>query len=187
MLFRTVLQVSIIPLEFLCVTAMGILVINPIYLGTKFVPLKNVKTSETVLVNLGQIYRTPKLLIFDSKVQAECNRVNKLFDLTVAFALMYVFPSPMSMLLKFINIRRYPILGGIFFNSGVLVQSILVPIFFALRSCFEYSADVIAAKTFGPFSFLNFDLHFRFLIATPLLHTRFRRNASCKFRRCYNA
>ena len=156
MLFRTVLQVSIIPLEFLCVTAMGILVINPIYLGTKFVPLKNVKTSETVLVNLGQIYRTPKLLIFDSKVQAECNRVNKLFDLTVAFALMYVFPSPMSMLPNlnlFINIRRYPILGGIFFNSGVLVQSILVPIFFALRSCFEYFADVIAAKTFGPFSF----------------------------------
>ena len=41
--------------------------------------------------------------------------------------------------------------------------------------------------------FLNFlictfvFLLFRFLIATPLLHTRFRRNASCKFRRCYNA
>jgi hypothetical protein len=45
--------------------------------------------------------------------------------------------------------HRYPILGGIFFNSGVTVQSCIVPIFFILRASFEYAADAMTSKTFG--------------------------------------
>jgi len=43
----------------------------------------------------------------------------------------------------------YPILGGIFFQSGILLQALLIPVFFVLRAGFEYSADALTSHTFG--------------------------------------
>ena len=43
----------------------------------------------------------------------------------------------------------YPILGGLFFQSGIFVQSLLIPIFFAWRAFFEYGADAIISHRFG--------------------------------------
>ena len=43
----------------------------------------------------------------------------------------------------------YPILGGIFFQSGTFVQAILIPVFFILRSGFEYGADALTSQSFG--------------------------------------
>ena len=43
----------------------------------------------------------------------------------------------------------YPLLGGVFFQSGILVQALLIPVFFAFRALFEYSLDIITAKMFG--------------------------------------
>jgi hypothetical protein len=47
------------------------------------------------------------------------------------------------------NAYRYPILGGIFFNSDVLIQSCIIPLFFIQRASYEYGADAMTSKTFG--------------------------------------
>ena len=43
----------------------------------------------------------------------------------------------------------YPILGGLFFQSGLFIQALLIPVFFIIRAGFEYGADIITAHTFG--------------------------------------
>ncbi len=43
----------------------------------------------------------------------------------------------------------YPILGGLFFQSGIFIQALLIPVFFILRAGFEYGADAITSHTFG--------------------------------------
>jgi hypothetical protein len=43
----------------------------------------------------------------------------------------------------------YPLLGGIFFQSGIVIQALLIPVFFVLRAGFEYGCDAITAHTFG--------------------------------------
>ena len=70
-------------------------------------------------------------MIFDTKVRSDEKRVEYLFSLSSGFGLLY------------------PILAGLFFNSGVIVQGLLVLVFFALRATYEYAADAMTAKTFG--------------------------------------
>ena len=108
-----------------------IVVVNPIYLGTKWIPVKHPKTGEQVRVNLRTICNLPQKFYFDAKVYSNSMRVNKVFKLSSGFAL------------------TYPVLAGVFFNSSVLVQAFLVPIFFILRSWYEYAADSLTANTFG--------------------------------------
>ena len=43
----------------------------------------------------------------------------------------------------------YPLLGGLFFQSGIFLQAILIPVFFILRAGFEYGADALTSHTFG--------------------------------------
>ena len=43
----------------------------------------------------------------------------------------------------------YPVLGGLFFQSGILIQALLIPVFFIVRAGFEYGADTITSQTFG--------------------------------------
>ena len=43
----------------------------------------------------------------------------------------------------------YPLLGGVFFQSGIFIQALLIPVFFVLRAGFEYGCDAITAHTFG--------------------------------------
>jgi hypothetical protein len=43
----------------------------------------------------------------------------------------------------------YPLLGGLFFQSGIFIQALLIPVFFILRAGFEYGCDAITAHTFG--------------------------------------
>ena len=43
----------------------------------------------------------------------------------------------------------YPILGGLFFQSGIFIQALLIPVFFLARAGFEYGADAITSHTFG--------------------------------------
>ena len=108
-----------------------IVVVNPICLGTKWIPVKHPKTGEQVRVNLRTIYHLPQKFYFDAKVQSNMMRVEKLNKLSFGFGLMY------------------PVLAGVFFNSSVFVQAFLVPIFFILRSWYEYAADSLTANTFG--------------------------------------
>ena len=43
----------------------------------------------------------------------------------------------------------YPLLGGLFFQSGIFIQALLIPVFFIIRAGFEYGADSITSHTFG--------------------------------------
>jgi hypothetical protein len=43
----------------------------------------------------------------------------------------------------------YPLLGGLFFQSGIFIQALLIPVFFILRATFEYGVDAITSHTFG--------------------------------------
>ena len=43
----------------------------------------------------------------------------------------------------------YPILGGLFFQSGTFLQALLIPIFFVFRAGFEYGVDALTSHTFG--------------------------------------
>jgi hypothetical protein len=43
----------------------------------------------------------------------------------------------------------YPILGGLFFQSGIFIQALLIPVFFIIRAGFEYGADAFTSQTFG--------------------------------------
>ena len=43
----------------------------------------------------------------------------------------------------------YPVLGGLFFQSGIFIQALLIPVFFIIRAGFEYGADAITSHTFG--------------------------------------
>ena len=108
-----------------------IVVVNPILFLTKWIPVKHPKTGEQVRVNLKTICNLPQKFYFDAKVHSNLKRVDKLFKLSSGFGLMY------------------PVLAGVFFNSSVLVQAFLVPVFFILRSWYEYAADSLTAKTFG--------------------------------------
>ncbi len=58
----------------------------------------------------------------------------------------------------------YPILGGVFFQANIVLQACLIPVFFALRSWFEYQADAAITNKYGsdklPFlSFYGVMLH----------------------------
>ena len=68
---------------------------------------------------------------FDPKVEAKVKLLLNFAHFSYAFGFMY------------------PILGGIFFNSSVIVQACIVPIFFVLRASYEYGADAMTSKTFG--------------------------------------
>jgi len=61
-------------------------------------------------------------------------------------------------------------LAGIFFNGSVLVQAFLVPVFFILRSWYEYAADSITAKTFGSDSMPVVSFGGRYFIAFRIRH-----------------
>ena len=108
-----------------------IVVVNPICLGTKWIPVKHPKTGEQVRINLATVGDLPQKFYFDAKVHSNSMRVDKLNKLSTGFGFMY------------------PVLAGVFFNSSVLVQAFLVPIFYILRSWYEYAADSLTAKTFG--------------------------------------
>jgi hypothetical protein len=68
---------------------------------------------------------------FDLKARGAVKRGIQTTHFTVAFGL------------------AYPLLGGIFFQSGIVIQALLIPVFFILRAGFEYGCDIITAHTFG--------------------------------------
>ena len=73
----------------------------------------------------------PPSLRFDAKITMEAKRLHDLKNVTVVFVFLY------------------PILGGVFFQANVILQACLIPVFFALRSWFEYKSDIAITNTFG--------------------------------------
>jgi len=87
--------------------------------------------NQTKLTNSHRYCSYPRKFRFDPKVEANSALLTSFANFSYLFGLMY------------------PILGGIFFNSGVVAQSCVVPLFFILRSLYEYGADALTSKTFG--------------------------------------
>ena len=73
----------------------------------------------------------PKSMRFDTKLIKDANRLGDLTSISFLFATLY------------------PILGGVFFQSSVVVQACLIPVFFALRSWYEHKCDAAITNTFG--------------------------------------
>jgi len=73
----------------------------------------------------------PKSMRFDTKLIKDATRLSDLGTISFLFGLLY------------------PILGGVFFQSSVVVQACLIPVFFALRSWFEHKCDAAITNTFG--------------------------------------
>jgi hypothetical protein len=59
--------------------------------------------------------------------------------------LKYAYNSNVTLLFGF----SYPLLGALFFESGLVLQAFLIPVFFIIRGVFEYGADALTAHTFG--------------------------------------
>ena len=88
----------------------------------------------------------PKEMRHNVKLRKEVNFLGGLVSFTFLFGLLY------------------PILGGVFFQANIILQACLIPVFFALRSWYEYKSDIIITNTFGsdklPFvSFFGVMLH----------------------------
>jgi hypothetical protein len=84
---------------------------------------------ETYGINLWMKF--PKSMRFDTKLHKDANRLRGLANISYLFGALY------------------PILGGVFFQSSVIVQACLISVFFALRSWYEHKCDAVITSTFG--------------------------------------
>ena len=145
-LFRTLFGVSILPMDLLVIAIFVIAVVNKILIDPKIIPLTHPRSGKQVKFGLRNFMSFPPSHRFDMKAQTDALRTQSLFMTTICFAFMY------------------PILAGIFFNSSLLVQSLIIPLFFALRAWYEYRADTITAANFGSDAMVHFFFFFFFLL-----------------------
>ena len=130
-LLRILTGLSPVPFEFLWTCILCVTIGNKIVFGPKLIRTTNPRTKRKIRVSLKMYCDVPAKFRFDPKTEANVK-------LIIQF-------SHFSYVLGFL----YPILGGVFFNSGVLVQSCIVPLFYVIRAAYEYGADVMNSKTFG--------------------------------------
>ena len=88
----------------------------------------------------------PKSMRHDIKLRNEAKYIRGLSTTTFLFGVLY------------------PILGGVFFQANIVLQACLIPVFFALRSWYEYTADTAITNTYGSdklptLSFMGVMLH----------------------------
>jgi hypothetical protein len=86
---------------------------------------------KTFIYKTGTWLHMPASHRFDLKARAAVKRCVRTTQFAITFAL------------------AYPLLGGIFFQSGIFIQALLIPVFFILRAGYEYGFDAITAHTFG--------------------------------------
>jgi hypothetical protein len=143
---------TIVPFEVLFVGIFTLIVGDILYGMIKFIPVKDKRTDQVKTWAIGRYFfcfilhhtRTthlhnktgtwlhmPASHRFDLKARAAVKRGIR----TTQFALTFAF--------------AYPLLGGIFFQSGIVIQALFIPVFFVLRAGFEYGCDAITAHTFG--------------------------------------
>jgi hypothetical protein len=128
---RLIFGISPIPFEFLVVCLAVQIIGNKVIFGPKLISTTHPRTKENIRVSMLPYCRYPVELRFDPKLDLKVNLILRFAQVSYAFGFMY------------------PILAGIFFNSGVLVQSFIVPTFFFMRASYEYGIDVMSSDTFG--------------------------------------
>ena len=143
---------TIVSFEALFIAILGFIASEILYAMIKFIPVKNKQTGQYKRWAIGMIFSSfilhhtrtthshnktgtwlhmPASHRFDLKARAAVKRGIQTTQFTVAFAL------------------AYPLLGGLFFQSGIFIQALLIPVFFIIRAGFEYGSDAITAHTFG--------------------------------------
>jgi len=143
---------TIVPFEAMFVAILSLIVMDILFGMIKFIPVKDKRTGQLKTWSIGMIFSSfilhhaqtthshhktgtwlhmPASHRFDLKARAAVKRGIQTTQLASAFAL------------------AYPILGGLFFQSGIFIQALLIPVFFILRAGFEYGCDSITAHTFG--------------------------------------
>ena len=122
-------SITILPFNLILITIVGIIVDNTLN-RVKFIPIQDTLTNQTKRWSILE-WTLPASHRFDLKVTVNMLRIHNTFDFTMGFAF------------------TYPVLGGLFFQSGIFVQALLIPVFFIVRAGFEYGVDAITAHTFG--------------------------------------
>eukprot|EP00938_MAST-03A_sp_MAST-3A-sp1_P000489 g489.t1 len=127
---RSIIE-TITPFEALFVGILSLILCDIFFGMIKFIPVKDEQTGQTKRWAIGTWLHMPASHRFDHKARARVKRGLQTTQFAVGFALVY------------------PILGGLFFQSGIFIQALLIPVFFILRAGFEYGADAITSHTFG--------------------------------------
>lgn len=167
---------TIVPFEVVILGCIGLPLSDVLFGMLKFIPVKDERTGQVKKWAIGNSLpniatfttRTPISHIqtgtwmhmpashrFDLKARADVKR---------GLQTTYVFchnSQSLSLSYRCFNITTlirnlaiafgfaYPFLGGLFFQSGIFIQALLIPVFFIIRAAFEYVADSITSHTYG--------------------------------------
>ena len=100
-------------------------------LSVKVIQIKDEYTGRVKRWNIGTWINLPSGLRFDAKVRFQYRKT-----ILTTMILWFLFTS-------------YPILSAVFNEQSVVVQAIMVPIFFGFRGLYEYVVVMTTGKTFG--------------------------------------
>ena len=145
-LLRFGFHVYMIPLETLCIVLIQIFIADPIFQDNIRISKKDPRTGEIKSLPLSRYLTLPSQSHFSDKTIADDERASSVVKLIYGFGLLY------------------PLIGSIFFNANVVVQSCLIIVFFGFRATFEYAADSLVSYHFGSdslpvISFMGVALH----------------------------
>jgi len=143
---------TMVPFETVFVSIITLTMMDILFGMIKFIPIRDKRTGQVKRWSIGMIFSSfilhhtrithshnktgtwlhmPASHRFDLKARAAVKRGIRTSNFAIVFAL------------------AYPLLGGLFFQSGIVIQALLIPVFFVLRAGFEYGCDAITAHTFG--------------------------------------
>ncbi len=119
---------------------MGFVIILTIFENIHFFKYRDERDNRVETYGIDLFMKFPASVRHDVKIKKEAERFTELCKFTFGFSALY------------------PVVGGVFFQANVVLQACLVPVFFALRSWFEYKSDSVIASTYGSdkLSFLSF-------------------------------
>ncbi|MDC3321561.1 hypothetical protein OAV88_03060 [bacterium] len=124
------------PFAFITVT-IGSMTFSTYFYKIKVFTHEDKHTGMRVRHGIHTIMRRPKKMRFDRALDIEEKELDKIVETNIKSGLLY------------------PILGSVFFQSGVLVQCFMVPLFFALRAWAESTNDKVVTKHYGSDTMIN--------------------------------
>ena len=83
------------------------------------------------MYGIDPLMKFPTSMRHNSKIREKAEHVQGTSSVTFLFGMLY------------------PILGGVFFQANIVIQACLIPVFFALRSWYEYKCDALITNTYG--------------------------------------
>jgi hypothetical protein len=100
-------------------------------LRTKLIPIQHKNTGKTNRWELISWLVLPSTHRFDLKSRKDIEACKETAQVGVVFG------------------AAYPILGSLFFQSNLLVQALLIPVFFIIRTAFEARTEFLITRKFG--------------------------------------